>query len=105
MVVKKLIQGVDFRDGSEVYLQGIKRPSFLYDKTLKCRLKYGEFEDIEKLYLSWRQAYIAEGFDWMADDLAMVEVQPNQSLIDRLFQSSGEFSNFVEELNNGAFTH
>jgi hypothetical protein len=92
------VRTVEFRDTVSVFLTGIVRPTFLYDRKAKIRHKFGEFEHVEVLYLAWREAYIAGGFQWMADDLAIVELAPDQEEIDRLFQSSGAFERFVDKL-------
>jgi hypothetical protein len=90
---------VDFRDESRVFLTRIKRPTFMYDKSSGIRHKYGEFEQVENIYKLWRKGYIDSGFNEIADDLAIVEVEPKQELIDELFQSSGRFEMFVREIS------
>jgi hypothetical protein len=94
------VKTVDFRDAGSVYLTDVKRPTFLYDRETKIRLKYGEFSDVEVIYMLWRDAYISKGFLVIADDLAMIEVAPDQEQIDELFQSSGAFAIFVTKLQN-----
>lgn len=90
---------VDFRDASTVYMRKVKRPTFLYDKSAGIWLKYGEYEDVLKVMENWKQKYISTGFREVAEDLALVEVPTNQTLIDRLFQRSGEFTQFISILD------
>lgn len=95
-----LSDSVVFRDGGNIYLHGVKRPTFLYDKRLGVRMKYGEYNQVEEIRKSWEEAYRFAGFHEVADDLAVLEVPPNQELVDLLFQSSGVFKDFVQQLDN-----
>lgn len=89
---------VDFRDQLAVYLRGVKRPTFLYDKELFVRLKFEEYEDICRFLDSWKEIYQGAGLPKEAEHLAIVEVEPNQELVDDLFQSTGKFELFVRGL-------
>ena len=96
---------VNFTDAGQTFLMQVARPTFLYDKTSKTRLKYGEYEDVVKAYELMKETYLLNGFNEMADDLAVVEVEPDQEKIDRLFQSSGVFSQFVDSIDTSGIAH
>lgn len=96
---------VKFTDAGQTFLMNVSRPTFLYDKTAKTRLKYGEYDDVVKAYELMKETYLINGFNEMADDLAVVEVEPDQEKIDLLFQSSGVFSQFVDSLNTSGTVH
>ncbi|MNV93840.1 hypothetical protein D3C71_1885750 [compost metagenome] len=86
---------------------GVSRPSFLYDKELKVRLKYGAYDDIMKIYDDYIKAYKAYGetmnnsFDCevIINDLAVLEVPPDQSLVDNLFNSTFYFGSYIDKLS------
>jgi hypothetical protein len=90
--------GVDFRDDSTVYVSGVKRPSFMYDKDTGIMLRYGDYAYVYAIYLKHKKAYEDEGFTDVAEALSILEVPPDQNLVDDLFQSSGRFTNYVKHL-------
>jgi hypothetical protein len=92
-------QTVEFRDHGVVYLKGIKKPAFLYDKDTHVRLKFGELEHVEQSYNTMKKAYDDSGFVEMGNALAIVQVPLNQKLIDDIFESSGRFEIFVKTLD------
>ena len=98
-MVKSLFNNVvEFREDSTVYLSGVKRPSFLYDKEAGVRLKYGEYDFVYDTYVHYKKAYEDAGFAEMANNLAIIEVKPDQDLVDYLFQSSGRFAEYIKQL-------
>ena len=88
---------VTFQDG-QVYLEGVSRPTFIYARTGYIRMGYGEYEQTLAKYEAMRTAYIKGGFPDMAEDLALIEVPPNQQLIDDMFQSTGLFRKYIQEM-------
>lgn len=91
---------VTFRDGGVVFTEGVKRPTFIYDKMMYHRVRYGDYEQILKIYNETRETYIKAGFPDMADDLGMIEVPADQELVDNLFQSTGFFNNFIKDIES-----
>lgn len=91
---------VQIRDENQVY-QIVQHPAILYDKRDFILLKIGEKEKILKRYEKMRKHYIQSGLEDIACDLAVLELPPNQKLIDDLFQYPGRFQRFVEQLEKG----
>lgn len=48
-----------------------------------------------------RKHYILSGLEDIACDLAVLELPPNQKIIDDLFQYTGRFQRFIEQLERG----
>ena len=86
---------VEFRDGGTVYLKDIVRPTFIYNNVTGTRIKYGEYETIMEYFDIMFNKYKDAGFIQEAHELTVLEVKPDQELLDKLFQSTLYFNNYV----------
>lgn len=96
-----LSEVVVFKDADNIYLKDVKRPTFIYDKTTFGRVLYGDFTDIEVRYTEMRASFLSQGYKDNADALVLMEVPAKQELVDKLFNSTLFFNNYVKEIEEG----
>lgn len=81
--------------GVDEKVTAMKKPAFLYDKSSRILLKYGEREEVLSYLQAWKDACEMVDSSDLMDTLEYVEVPAVPGLIEALLECKDDFDRFL----------